>query len=172
MAGRRDFHKVIIGRSEAVHFVDLDIQAVPAKTDTGAYCSAVDAANIHLDKETNTLSFDLLGGHPLYKSVSRHIETQEFGLVWVESSSGHGEHRYEVKLKVRLGPKVFMARFSLADRSKRIYPILLGRKLLNERFLVDPSESGVDRAELKAKYGVELPKDEEGEHEDSDSIEG
>jgi hypothetical protein len=172
MAGRRDFHKVIIGRSEAIHFVDLDLAEVPAKTDTGAYCSAIDAANIHLDEATNTLSFDLLGGHPLYKAASKHVETQEFGTVWIESSSGHGENRYEVKLRVRLGPKVFMARFSLADRSKRIYPVLLGRKLLNDRFLIDSSMSGVDRTELKAKYGVELPKDEEGEHENSDSFEG
>jgi hypothetical protein len=145
---------------------------VPAKTDTGASCSAVDAANMHLDEARHTLSFDLLGNHPLYKAASKHIETQEFGKVWVESSSGHGQDRFEVKLKVRLGPKVFVTRFTLADRSKRIYPVLMGRKLLNDRFLVDSSQSGVDRAELKAKYGVELPKDEEGEHEDSDSVEG
>ncbi|MBX6334782.1 ATP-dependent zinc protease, partial [Candidatus Saccharibacteria bacterium] len=92
--------------------------------------------------------------------------------VWVENSFGHREDRYEVKMRVKLGPKVFTARFSLADRSKKIYPILLGRKLLNNRFLIDPAASSLNRVELKQKYGIDFPKDEEeGRYEDSDSVE-
>ena len=76
-------------------------------------------------------------------------------------ATGAREERYEVKLKVKLGPKVFHARFTLADRSKKIYPILLGRKLLNHRFLVDSSETSLDRISLKKQYGIEFPNDEE-----------
>lgn len=171
---RADFHKVIIGRSESMTFVDFEgLEGVPAKTDTGAYRSAVHASNIHLDRESGVLSFDLLGGHPVCGAMQHRIETREFSEIWVENSFGHREDRFEVKMKVKLGPKVFTARFSLADRSKKIYPILLGRKLLNNRFLVDSAASSLNRIELKQQYGIEFPKDEEeGRNEDSDSVEG
>jgi len=161
MAGRHDFHKVIIGRSEELSFVDLDAQNVPAKTDTGAYRSAVHAKNIQLDPATGELSFELLGGHPVCKSWSRTITTKQFSTAIIENSFGHRQERYEVKLKVKLGPKVFVAGFTLADRSKKIYPILLGRKLLNNRFLVDSAKSSLNRVELKQKYGIVFPDDEE-----------
>ena len=171
MASRHDFHKVVIGRSEILSFVDFDIFDVPAKTDTGAYRSAVHASNIEVDEVTGTLSFDLLGGHPVCGPMGHRVQTKEYAIVTIENSFGHTEQRYEVKLKVKLGPKVFTARFTLADRSKKIYPILIGRKLLNYRFLVDSAESSLNRVELKQRYNIDFPKDEEeGRDEDSNSI--
>lgn len=161
MAGRHDFHKVIIGRSEELGFVDFDAPNVPAKTDTGAYRSAVHAKNITLSKETGELSFDLLGGHPVCGDMHKIVITKRFTTATVENSFGHREERFEVRLKVKLGPKVFIAGFTLADRAKKIYPILLGRKLLNNRFLVDSAKSSLNRVELKQKYGIEFPGDEE-----------
>jgi hypothetical protein len=160
MASKHDFHKVIIGRSEVLSFVGTDAVAVPAKTDTGAYRSAVHASNIAVD-ENGTLTFELLGGHPVCGSMSRVVQAEEYKKVTIANSFGHEEERYEVKLKVKLGPKVFHVRFTLADRSKKIYPILLGRKLLNHRFLVDSSETSLDRVALKKQYGINFPDDEE-----------
>jgi hypothetical protein len=159
MATKHDFHKVIIGRSELLSFVDTDALKVPAKTDTGAYRSAVHASDIRI--EDGLLKFKLLGGHPVCGVLSKEIATDEYTQVKVANSFGHEEERYEVKLKVKLGPKVFQARFTLADRSKKIYPILLGRKLLNHRFLVDSSETSLDRITLKTQYGIDFPADEE-----------
>lgn len=171
MAGRRDFHKVIIGRSEQMSFLDYNLKAVPAKTDTGAYRSAVHATDIKLDKASGTLSFNLLGGHPVCGPLSVPVTATEFKVVTVANSFGEQQDRYEVRLRVKLGPKIFIARFTLADRSKKIYPILIGRKLLNGRFLVDSNESSLNRVELKEKYGVEFPNDEEEVYgEDSDSV--
>lgn len=160
MASKHDFHKVIIGRSEVLTFVGSGAINVPAKTDTGAFRSAVHANNISVD-ENDVLSFDLLGGHPVCGAMAHRVEAEEYKKVWVANSFGEREERYEVKLKVKLGPKVFHARFTLADRSKKIYPILLGRKLLNHRFLVDSSETSLDRVTLKQQYGIEFPNDEE-----------
>jgi hypothetical protein len=160
MASKHDFHKVIIGRSEVLTFMGTEAINVPAKADTGAYRSAVHASSILIDDE-GKLSFDLLGGHPVCGAMAHRVVAEEYKTVWVANSFGHREERYEVKLKVKLGPKVFHARFTLADRSKKIYPILLGRKLLNHRFLVDSAETSLDRAVLKQKYGIEFPNDEE-----------
>ncbi len=160
MASKHDFHKVIIGRSEVLSFIGTAAEKVPAKTDTGAYRSAVHASNIVLSAD-GVLSFDLLGGHPVCGPMVHRITADAFTVVTIANSFGHEEERYEVKLKVKLGPKVFHARFTLADRSKKIYPILLGRKLLNHRFLVDSSETSLDRITLKQQYNIDFPNDEE-----------
>lgn len=159
MPVRRDFHKLIIGRSERISFVDTEISNVPAKVDTGAYRSAIHAGNISIDGDT--LTFTLLANHPVCGNMAHNLSTNDFRKVIIANSFGHEESRYEVKLKVKIGPKVFHARFTLADRSKKVYPILLGRTMLNGRFLIDTDESAIDRIELKKQYGIEFPKDEE-----------
>lgn len=160
MSSKHDFHKVVIGRSEVITFVGSDMTGIPAKTDTGAFRSAVHANNIIVN-ENNILSFNLLGGHPVCGALSQRIEAEEYKKVWIANSFGEREERFEVKLKVKLGPKVFHAQFTLADRSKKIYPILLGRKLLNHRFLVDSAKTSLDRITLKQQYGISFPADEE-----------
>jgi hypothetical protein len=162
MSGRLDFHKVIIGRSEKVTFTDLGIENIPAKTDTGAYCSAIHASNIHLDKTKSVLSFVLLGEHHLFSDKAVKVETTQFGRVKIVNSFGQTEERYEVKLRIKLGPKVFMAPFSLADRSTKIFPILLGRKSLNNRFVVDPAYSAIDKRSFGG-HEVMLQVDEEAQ---------
>jgi len=160
---RTDFHKVVIGRSESLHFMNYAMSDIPAKVDTGAYRSAVHADDIRLSDDGKTLHFRLLGGHPVCGVLATEMSTDDFKIVSISNSFGHTEERYEVKLKVKLGPKIFPATFSLADRSKKIYPILLGRKMLNNRFIVDTSGSQIDRVELKKQYGISFPSDEEGE---------
>ncbi|MDQ5970006.1 MAG: hypothetical protein QG593_523 [Patescibacteria group bacterium] len=160
MASKKDFHKVVIGRAELLHFLDFEIVDIPAKTDTGAYRSAIHAANIKVIDDTK-LQFEILGGHPVCGKLSQTITADKFKKVGVANSFGHREDRYEVWLKVKLGPRIFRASFTLADRSKKIYPILLGRKLLNGRFLVDTSETSINRVELKRQYGIDMPDDEE-----------
>lgn len=158
---RSDFHKVVIGRSESLHFMDYEMSDIPAKVDTGAYRSAVHADTIRLSEDGKTLHFRLLGGHPVCGALATEMTTDTFKVVTIANSFGHEEQRYEVKLRVKLGPKIFAATFSLADRGKKIYPILLGRKMLNNRFLVDTSESQINRIELKQQYGISFPSDEE-----------
>lgn len=158
---RTDFHKVVIGRSEVIHFMDYDMADIPAKVDTGAYRSAAHADSITLSDDGKTLHFRLIGGHPVCGSLATEMSTNDFKVVTIANSFGQTEERYEVKLKVKLGPKIFKATFSLADRGKKIYPILLGRKMLNDRFLVDTSQAQLDRVELKRQYGISFPADEE-----------
>lgn len=158
---RTDFHKVVIGRAELLHFMDYAMADIPAKVDTGAYRSAVHADNIRLSDDGKALHFRLLGNHPVCGVLAQEMTTTLFKTVTIENSFGHREQRYEVNLKVKLGPKIFSSAFSLADRSKKIYPILLGRKLLNSRFLVDTAFSQIDRIALRQKYDISFPSDEE-----------
>ena len=101
MASKHDFHKVIIGRSEVLSFMGTEAVNVPAKTDTGAYRSAVHASNV-IVREDGVLTFELLGGHPVCGTMSHVIEAEEYKKVIVANSFGHKEERFEVKLKVKL----------------------------------------------------------------------
>jgi hypothetical protein len=153
-------YPVIIGRSELVDFPDLLVTHIPAKADTGAYRSAIHAKNIKVNKKNGkeVLSFDLLLDHPTCQ-YPRNIESTDFKKAVVENSFGVKEERYAVKLKMKLGTKIFMSEFTLTDRSVKTYPILLGRKTLNKRYLVDSSKSHIDRKELKKKFNIDLEED-------------
>lgn len=114
---------MVIGRAELISFPDIDLAFVPAKIDTGAYRSAIHASNIEVIQTPSgdMLAFDILEGH--YCSPKTvHMEVPEFARVAVENSFGHREDRYEVRLRVKIGPKVFVTGFTLADRSKKNLP--------------------------------------------------
>lgn len=161
MRQRSNQHRMIIGRSEPITFIGYEkLAAIPAKVDTGAYRSAIHADNIYLD-DTGHLHFTLFADHPTCADCATEIVTDKFNKISISNSFGDTEERYEITAKVKIGPKIFNGSFSLANRAKKIYPILLGRKLLNGRFLVDTNFTGISRAELKTKYSISLPDDEE-----------
>jgi hypothetical protein len=58
----------------------------------------------------------------------------------VKSSFGDYEFRYQVKLRMTIFGKNYLTRFNLSNRKNMKYPVLLGRKFLNNRFIVDVSK--------------------------------
>lgn len=129
-------YKTIIGRAEPIQFVDGAVvyEEVPAKVDSGAYSSSVWATNIKEDE--NGLSFVLFDETSKFYT-GKVITSKKFQKVRVENSFAEAESRYGVNLTVKFCGKKFSTFFTLADRSKKIYPVLIGRKLLKNRFLVD-----------------------------------
>lgn len=124
----------IIGRAETVAFPELGFMEVPARIDTGAKTSSIWATGIR--EKNGELEFRLFGkASPLY--VNTKIRTREFELRSVSSSTGHVQKRYVVKLLVVLGGKRIRTSFTLANRSRQVYPILIGRRVLSGKFLVD-----------------------------------
>ncbi len=152
-------YQVIVGRFEHVDIVGK-FKDIPAKIDTGAYRSSIHASDIEVVKinAKEVLKFTLLG-HPV-SNKRRTLETRVFNIRKIRNSNGHITTRYEVTLKVRLGYKIFRTPFTLIDRSTNIFPILVGRKALNKRFLVDPNLAGMSRVELKLA-AASVPIDEE-----------
>lgn len=55
----------------------------------------------------------------------------------VKSSTGHSEMRVSVLLSVQLAGRKVKAEFTLADRSDMKFKVLIGRKLLRGKFLVN-----------------------------------
>ena len=153
-------YPIIIGRAEPIDLVGVAL-GVPAKIDSGAFRSSIHATDIKVRKKdgVETLSFSLLG-HPC-APVKRPYTTTEFTRIPVKSSNGLAEERYETTLKIKIGPRVFLTSFTLADRSNNVYPVLVGRKALKGRFVIDVTRAGVSRMELKNNLGIKTPEDEE-----------
>ena len=151
----------IIGRSEEIDIVQVAL-SVPAKVDTGAYRSSIHAGDIKVvDKNgQKVLRFSILGHKNAV--IKRDIESTDFHEVAVRSSNGQAEKRYEVKLKIKLANKVFKTSFSLSDRANNLYPVLIGRTALNNRFIVDVSKSAVKVERMLKAVNIKPSDFEEG----------
>ncbi len=148
----------IIGRVEKISLPEFGIKQVRAKVDTGADLNSIWATDIH--EENGMLMFKLFGKKSTnYTGKVIQIEKPHYLLTRIANSFGHKETRYVVKLQVEIGGKTVKSSFSLADRSKKTYPILIGRKLLNKKFLVDVSKGSPlveQEKEQKARMKKEL----------------
>lgn len=130
--------KTIIGRNVAISFGKRAVD-VPAKVDTGADSSSVWASNIRVDKD-GKLRFSLFGeGSPYYNG--KVFVRDNFSVALVRSSSGHEQIRYRTPFSIRVGGRKIRATFNLSDRSQNIYPVLLGRRSISGKFLVDVSKA-------------------------------
>ncbi len=130
--------KPVIGRADVIDFPDLGLTDVRAKVDTGAYTSAIHCYKVRIIKEKLTFYLPAHRGEKHKKFVTEHFELKA-----VKNSFGQTEMRYVIKTKVTLFGKTFKTEFSLADRQQMRYPVLLGRKLLRNRFIVDVSLENV-----------------------------
>ena len=128
--------KTIIGRVADVSFPDFGIKDLPVKIDTGAYRSSIWATKVY--EKDNILHFTLLGPSSEFYT-GKEMTTKDYKVVEVENSFAHKQARYSVFLNIEIGGKISKSNFTLADRSTKTYPALIGRKLLKNRFIVDVS---------------------------------
>ncbi|WP_026950920.1 ATP-dependent zinc protease family protein [Algoriphagus mannitolivorans] len=131
----------IIGRKEKITLPELGLNLVWAKIDTGAYTSSLHAEEIRLEEKDGktVLKFQaLLPGHQ--KFSGKTLEFEKFREKKVKNSFGQTEVRFLIETKIQLAGETFRAEFTLTDRSSMKNSILLGRKILRGKFLVDVSK--------------------------------
>jgi len=136
----------VIGRKERISLPEWGLKQVSAKVDTGAYTSSIHCEYIELKIKDSreVLCFSVLPKtHKKY--TGKVVETTDFEQKKVKNSFGQEELRFKVRTKVRMFGETFEAEFTLTDRSKMKNPILLGRKLLNGRFLVDVQQVNLSK---------------------------
>lgn len=132
--------KFIIGATEFVDF-GKRAQNVPAKIDTGADSSAVWASKIRVD-EDGVLKFALFGkGSPFYNG--KIFKRTDFSVAKVRSTTGHEQIRYRTHFTVKIAGKRIKMLMNLSDRSKNAFPVLIGRRSISKKFLVDVSKKSV-----------------------------
>ncbi len=136
--------KQVLGRREKVDLPELGITEVDAKIDTGAYTAALHCHDIKIitRKGAQLLQFRLLDpSHPSYER--KLYKVGDFKSKLVKSSNGKSEQRFVIKSTLRLLGKDYPLEFSLADRTNMRYPVLLGRRFLKNKFLVDVSKTNL-----------------------------
>ncbi len=129
------------------------IENVPAKIDTGADSSAVWVSDVNVTKN-NILEFKMFDKSSKYYT-GKVCRRADFRIAVVRSSNGIAEIRYRTHLKLRLGNREIRGMFTLADRSKNRFPVLIGRRTLRHKFLVDVSKAPVEN-EIKHSRHEEL----------------
>ncbi|AZQ64782.1 peptidase [Flammeovirga pectinis] len=131
----------IIGRSDKVDFPDLYLEDLAVKIDTGAYTSSIhchDIKEIEI-KGIKFLHFKTLDPGYL-KYQNKVIEVKEYTEKNIKSSFGEVEKRFIIKTQVILFNKKYPIELSLSNRSEMKFPVLIGRKFLNKKFMVDTSK--------------------------------
>ncbi len=128
--------KILLGRREKANFPELHLNNIDAKVDTGAYTSSIHCHDIR--EVDNQLYCKFLDpAHPDYNAQEFRFNT--YSRKTVKSSNGQIENRYKITTKIVLGEKQYAISLTLTDRAKMKYPVLLGRKFLSRKFIVDVS---------------------------------
>lgn len=123
----------LIGRREFVDFPELGLNGMEAKIDTGAYTSSLHCESIDLANENGktVLYFTLEQD----QRVPHRFET--FRVKKIKNSFGEMEERMVIKTLVKIGRKKVLSSISLTNRDSMRYPVLIGRRILKGRFLID-----------------------------------
>ncbi len=131
----------IIGKSDRVDLPILKFENLKAKIDTGAKTSSLHCSYIEQINES-TVVFEVLDKtHKKYRK--KRYSLPIIRIATVRSSNGIVEKRYVISTNVFIFNKVFDTEFTLSNRIKMNYPILLGREFLQKSFLVDVRESNI-----------------------------
>jgi hypothetical protein len=128
----------VIGRAEKISLPFLGLKGVPAKIDTGADASSIWCSKLQIiDGELHCVFFGKQS--PFYTGQTIIFNMEDVDLTRIANSFGHRELRYKIKLPIEVKGRKIKATFTLTDRSTKLYPVLIGRSLLKNKFLVDVS---------------------------------
>lgn len=143
----------VIGRTDVIDMPELGLHDVDAKIDTGAYTSSIHCSRIRLKKDadgTEMITFTIPGSK-LHEKGLQHFKVKQYEERNIRSSNGEIQKRYVIKTQIILFGRKIRAEFSLANRSSMKYPVLLGRKLLQGRFIVDVGKKDLSYLEKTIK---------------------
>lgn len=140
-------NKKIIGRREMISILDLELYDLDAKVDTGADSNSLHCDDIRIDKD-GFVHFTLVDEvHEAYHD--KKIIMPLHSIKKVRSSNGKLQERASIKVDVNFFGKKYKTVISLADRADMKYPMLIGRKFLSGKFLVDVSQEYLAKQDEK-----------------------
>jgi hypothetical protein len=126
-----------LGRYDRIELPELGLFNIHAKIDTGAY-----SCSLHCQKAevvNGKLEFILLDEeHPEFTGMKFVFEN--FYERIIKNSFGEKEKRFVINTTIKLFGEEYSTSFSLSNRGSLKFPVLIGRKLLRHRFLIDVSK--------------------------------
>ena len=124
----------VIGAVEPVYVLPMKAP-LAARIDTGAETSSIDVSNLKTFERDGEkwVSFTIVNKDT---GETHHFEKELVRQTSIVRINKH-EKRFVVMLDVKLGNEIISAEFSLANREKFEYQVLIGRNILTGRAIVD-----------------------------------
>ena len=131
--------KRVVGWKENAALPDLNVKNVIAKIDTGANLASIDAADIKIVSRDKVkyVKFKVMKRNNTVRKTSAPLE----GYKRIKSSNGDVERRPYIKTTLLLDGITKKIELTLTDRGPMEYTMLIGRKALGRRWVVNPSIS-------------------------------
>ena len=131
--------KRIVGWKENAALPDLNVKNVIAKIDTGANLASIDAADIKIVSRDKVkyVKFKVMKRNNTVRKTSAPLE----GYKRIKSSNGDVERRPYIKTTLLMDGITKKIELTLTDRGPMEYTMLIGRKALGRRWVVNPSIS-------------------------------
>ena len=142
MSRRADEHRAIIGWREWVQLPDLGVVEMKVKVDTGADNSSLHAFNLERFERDGTeyVRFEI---HPKQRSRKPSIQC-EAPLAMekkVKNPGGRSELRPVIRTRVLVAGLELNALVNLTSRDEMGFRMLLGRRAVRSKFVIDPGRS-------------------------------
>ena len=131
--------KRVVGWKENAALPDLNVKNVIAKIDTGANLASIDAADIKIVSRDKVkyVKFNVMKRNNTVRKTSAPLE----GYKRIKSSNGDVERRPYIKTTLLMDGITKKIELTLTDRGPMEYTMLIGRKALGRRWVVNPSIS-------------------------------
>ena len=131
--------KRVVGWKENAALPDLNVKNVIAKVDTGANLASIDASDIKIVSRENVkyVKFKVMKRNNTVRKTSAPLE----GYKRIKSSNGDVERRPYIKTTLLMDGISKKIDLTLTDRGPMEYTMIIGRKALGRRWVVNPSIS-------------------------------
>lgn len=140
--------KTLIGRTDIVDFPKLELFDIDIKVDSGANTSSFHCHSIQ--EENNVLKCQFLDPkHEKYHE--KYFIFDEFTQKMIKSSNGIAENRYLIKTEIRIFNEIHSIELTLTERGSMKFPVLLGRKFLSKKFMVDTAKKNLSFKNIEIK---------------------
>ena len=138
----------VLGRYDRVDLPELGLSNIHAKIDTGAYTCSLHCHRAEVVE--GKLEFILLDQeHPEFTGMKFVFE--KFERRDIRNSFGEVEKRFVILTSITIFGEVITTEFSLSNRGSLKFPILIGRKILRNRFLIDVTRKNISFKEKRGK---------------------
>ena len=141
----------ILGRYDRVDLPELGLHSIHAKVDTGAYTSSL---HCHRAMVTDgVLEFILLDEeHPEFTGLK--FSFRDFEERDIKNSFGEVERRFVITTTLKIFNEDITTEFSLSNRGSLKFPILIGRKIVRNRFLIDVTKKNLSYKEKRRRLAL------------------
>jgi hypothetical protein len=138
----------VLGRYDRVDLPELGLKNIHAKIDTGAFTCSLHTQKVEV--VDGKLEFILLDEEHC-EFTGKKFVFEQFQEKYFKNSFGEGERRFVIVTTIKILDEAITTEFSLSNRGSLKFPILIGRKILRDRYLIDVKKKNLSYKEKRKR---------------------